>query len=68
VNLEEPRWVEHIRRALESGYIVTIDYGLTRTEAVRFPSGTLMAYHRHTAREDGLAHPDARDIHRACEL
>jgi SAM-dependent MidA family methyltransferase len=62
VNLDALAWMERISRVLRSGWILTIDYGFTRAEAARFPSGTLMGYHRHTAREDVLAEPGARDI------
>jgi SAM-dependent MidA family methyltransferase len=62
VNLEALVWIERIGRMLHSGWVVTIDYGFTRAEAVRFPTGTLMGYHRHTAREGVLAEPGARDI------
>ena len=62
VNLGALAWVERIARALDSGYALTIDYGYTRAEAVRFAAGTLMAYRRHTAREDVLEDPGERDI------
>jgi SAM-dependent MidA family methyltransferase len=62
VNLDALAWMERISRILRSGWLVTIDYGFTRGEAARFPFGTLMGYHRHTAREDVLAEPGARDI------
>ena len=39
-----------------------MDYGYTRSEAVRFPLGTLMGYRRHTALEDVLQEPGLRDI------
>ena len=42
--------------------MLTIDYGFTRAESVRFPAGTLMGYRRHTAREDVLTDPGERDI------
>lgn len=61
-NPEALRWMERIGRALEAGYVLTIDYGYTREEAVRFPAGTLMGYRRHTAREDVLEDPGERDI------
>jgi SAM-dependent MidA family methyltransferase len=61
-NLDAAAWLEAISRALERGFVFTIDYGYTRAESVRFPAGTLMGYHRHTAREDVLADPGARDI------
>jgi SAM-dependent MidA family methyltransferase len=60
--IEALGWMERIARALEEGFILTIDYGFTRIESVRFPAGTLMGYRRHTAREDVLADPGERDI------
>jgi SAM-dependent MidA family methyltransferase len=61
-NLGALRWMERIGRALHSGFVLTIDYGYTRRESVRFPAGTLMGYRRHTAREDVLEDPGERDI------
>jgi SAM-dependent MidA family methyltransferase len=61
-NLAAPGWIERIGRALDRGYVLTIDYGYTRAESVRFPAGTLMGYHRHTAREQVLEDPGGRDI------
>ena len=55
-------WMGRICAALEQGYLMTIDYGFTRAESVRFPAGTLMGYRRHTAQEDVLADPGERDI------
>jgi SAM-dependent MidA family methyltransferase len=62
VNLAAMRWVERIAAMLTKGYVLTVDYGFTRAESVRFPAGTLMGYHRHTAREDIFADPGERDI------
>lgn len=62
IGLEAVRWIERIARALRRGAVVTIDYGYTRAELVRFPAGTLMGYRRHTAREDVLEDPGERDI------
>jgi SAM-dependent MidA family methyltransferase len=61
-NLEALAWLERIGKSLENGWILTIDYGITRAESVRFPAGTLMSYHRHTARENVLEDPGERDI------
>jgi SAM-dependent MidA family methyltransferase len=61
-NLAALSWMERIAGALERGHVLTIDYGYTRTESVRFPAGTLMGYRRHTAREDVLEDPGERDI------
>jgi SAM-dependent MidA family methyltransferase len=62
VNLEALAWIESIARALERGFVLTIDYGYTSRESIRFPNGTLMSYQRHTAIEDVLAEPGERDI------
>jgi len=61
-NLDALAWIERIARSLTDGYVLTVDYGYTRAEWVRFPLGTLMGYRRHTAREDVLEEPGARDI------
>jgi len=55
-------WLTHIAGSLHSGYLLTIDYGFTRAESIRFPAGTLMGYRRHTAHEDVLISPGERDI------
>jgi SAM-dependent MidA family methyltransferase len=55
-------WMARIARSLTEGWLLTIDYGYTREESVRFPRGTLMSYRRHTALDDVLADPGERDI------
>jgi SAM-dependent MidA family methyltransferase len=62
VNLDALRWMERIASILSKGYLLTIDYGFTRAESVRFRAGTLMSYHRHTAHEDVFRDPGERDI------
>lgn len=62
VSLESLHWIDRIATTLTKGYVLTIDYGYTRAESVRFPAGTLMGYRRHTAREDVLTDPGARDL------
>jgi SAM-dependent MidA family methyltransferase len=62
VNREALRWIDRIARHLRRGFVVTIDYGYTARESVRFPRGTLMSYRRHQAIEDVLADPGERDI------
>jgi SAM-dependent MidA family methyltransferase len=62
INLEALVWLERIARALEAGFALTIDYGFTRAESVRFPRGTLMSYRRHQADENVLEDPGAKDI------
>src|SRR5207244_3532483 len=54
--------LREIDRNLEEGLIVTIDYGYTQRELVRFPQGTLMSYRRHEGISDVLAEPGEQDI------
>jgi SAM-dependent MidA family methyltransferase len=62
VNLDALRWIERIGHALLSGWVLTIDYGYTLPEVIRFPQGTLMSYRRHTALDGVLEEPGARDL------
>jgi SAM-dependent MidA family methyltransferase len=55
-------WLTRLAGRLDRGLIVTVDYGYTHRELARFPEGTLMSYHRHTASDDVLAAPGERDI------
>ncbi len=60
--LEALAWMEQISKALEAGYVFSIDYGYTAAELTRFPGGTLMSYRRHQAFEDVLKDPGEQDI------
>ena len=65
VNLEALDQLEKIARSLDSGYVVTIDYGYRANEIAdgrRLPVGSLMSYVKHQASEDVLANPGERDI------
>ncbi|HUS06268.1 MAG TPA: SAM-dependent methyltransferase [Bryobacteraceae bacterium] len=59
---EAERWLERISTCLTKGFVITVDYGYTRREQLRFRSGSLMSYHRHQALEDVLSDPGERDI------
>jgi SAM-dependent MidA family methyltransferase len=61
VHLRGLEWIGRIAQALD-GFLVVIDYGYTAREWIRYSSGTLMSYVRHTASEDVLARPGERDI------
>jgi SAM-dependent MidA family methyltransferase len=62
VTLEALAWLRRMAAALTKGYVLTVDYGFTRAESVRFPVGTLMGYRRHAAHEHVLEEPGLRDI------
>jgi SAM-dependent MidA family methyltransferase len=61
---EANRWWAHAAGTLESGKLLTIDYGLSEEEMLlpERVGGTLRAYHRHQISADVLAEPGAQDI------
>ncbi len=62
VNLDALAWIDRIARSLREGFVLSIDYGYTRAESIRFLSGSLMSYRRHRAAEDVLNNPGSMDI------
>jgi SAM-dependent MidA family methyltransferase len=62
VNLAALEWLERVAGHLESGFLLTLDYGYHFRELIRFPRGTLMSYRRHRALDDVLDEPGSRDI------
>jgi SAM-dependent MidA family methyltransferase len=65
VNLDVERWLSLAARAIERGYVVSVDYGDEAERLYRSParrSGTLRAFRRHAFVDDLLADPGAQDI------
>ena len=62
VNLEALAALDRMATLLEDGYVLTIDYGYTIAELLRFPRGTLLSYRRHQALDDVLKDPGEQDI------
>ncbi|HEV2522623.1 MAG TPA: SAM-dependent methyltransferase [Candidatus Acidoferrales bacterium] len=62
--LEACDWIEHTGRALERGFVLTIDYGHEAKALYDEPHnrGTLLAYRDHTVSENLLAHPGEQDL------
>ena len=58
----------HRARAWSADSSLTIDYGYTRAESVRFPAGTLMGYRRHHGARERVGGPRRARHHRAREL
>lgn len=54
--------LEEAYEAIDQGSYVLIDYGYREGEHLRFPTGTLMSYRRHTASDEVLREPGVRDI------
>jgi len=61
---EAERWWRVTAQALESGRLITIDYGMTTEELVspERNNGTLRAYYRHHQTSDLLANPGEQDL------
>jgi len=65
VNLEIDNWVESVATKLESGYLITVDYGAESCDLYEMslrPQGTLRAFSRHDFIDDVLAQPGDYDI------
>lgn len=58
-------WVEAIAHRISQGYVITIDYGDTADALYRpsrFPDGSLMCYHHHTANREPLKYIGEQDM------
>ena len=64
VNLKIFDWMEEINRAMEQGFIITIDYGYKADElfAPFRKDGTLTCYYRHTMNHDPYIRIGLQDI------
>lgn len=64
VNLAALEWIKEIGRALDLGFVITIDYGYEKNlmyHRVR-RDGTLMCYHRHRAHDNLFVNVGSQDI------
>ena len=64
VSLAACDWISRAGKALERGFVLTIDYGHEAQELYneRHMRGTLLAYHEHRATEDYYALPGQQDL------
>ena len=65
INLGLAGWAAAVAAALESGFVLTIDYGRLAEElysAKLRPRGTLVTYYRHTQTDAPLRHVGRQDI------
>ena len=51
-NLAALDWMDRISHSLEDGYVLSIDYGYTRKESIRFPERDITAHVNFTALEE----------------
>jgi SAM-dependent MidA family methyltransferase len=47
INLEATEWIQEVARALDRGFVMTIDYGYPSSTLYSKSSGTLTCYYRH---------------------
>lgn len=64
INLQALALMGRIGRALERGFVLTIDYGYAAEEmySPKHREGTLLCYHRHTASDNPLDHVGCQDM------
>ena len=64
INLAAPIWLTEASRALDTGFILTIDYGFPASElfAPHRTRGTLLCYHRHQIEENPYIRLGKQDI------
>ncbi len=64
INLDAIKWIEEISKALEKGYVITIDYGYPSVELYQDyrSSGTFMCYYRHTTNDNPYQHVGEQDM------
>jgi SAM-dependent MidA family methyltransferase len=62
--LEACDWITEVGRRIESGFVLTIDYGHRAAELFNehHMRGTLLAYHEHRVSEDFYASPGEQDL------
>lgn len=64
INLDAIEWIKDISRHLDSGFVITIDYGLTTKElySMHRSKGTLRCYYRHTVTDSLYEHIGEQDL------
>lgn len=64
INLEAGRWLADVARALDRGFVMTIDYGYPAAElyAPFRKNGTLLCYYRHRVEEDPFIRVGMQDM------
>jgi len=64
VNLAALDWIAEVARVLDSGYVITIDYGYPASKlyAPARTNGTLLGYYQHTVSDNPFAHLGSQDL------
>ena len=65
INLDAENFILRAASMIETGFLITVDYGAERSELLSDPHrhrGTLRAFHRHQMIDDVLAKPGEHDL------
>jgi SAM-dependent MidA family methyltransferase len=64
INLQALEWIKEVSKALNKGFVLTIDYGFTNSDLydLRRNEGTLACYHKHTVNDRPYIHIGEQDI------
>jgi SAM-dependent MidA family methyltransferase len=65
INLDAENFILRAASMIETGFLITVDYGAERNELLSDPQrsgGTLRAFHRHQMIDDVLAKPGEHDL------
>ena len=65
INLDAENFILQAASMIETGFLITVDYGAERSELLRDPHrhrGTLRAFYRHQMIDDVLAKPGEHDL------
>jgi SAM-dependent MidA family methyltransferase len=64
INLQATQWIAEVAKALQKGYVLTIDYGYTSSQlySEQKHQGTIMCYNKHTTNESWYADIGRQDI------
>lgn len=64
VNLEALSWIKQVSKALQKGYVITIDYGSLSSELYnnRRSCGTILCYHKHHKNDNPYQFIGEQDI------
>ena len=62
ISLEVDTWSEAVSSALDTGFVLTVDYGDSASELYARPRGTLTTFHNHVQTDDPLQRVGRQDI------
>lgn len=62
ISLEAASWMEQLAKMLDTGYVLTIDYGYFSEDGTCRPDGTVRGFQAHRLMDDVWEHPGQQDV------